>query len=279
MEPAIFLDRDNTLITNDGDLGDPEAVDLLDGVPDGLRSLRDAGYRLIVVTNQGGVARGVFTEEDVDAVHRRIAGLVDDAAGVRDVIDRFYYCPYHPDAKLEEYRRDHSWRKPQPGMLLQAARDMKIDLARSWMIGDQARDIEAGHHAGCRTVLLAANGEANGTSATTVADSFPAAVRAILKSKPAPASSESPRGGGSSSGRASTLERSVVELTEELRVARLRRAEFTPLRLAAGLAQLLALLLAALAIPQSGSDAFLKWILAAIFVELVVAVLLLVDQR
>ena len=154
MDTAVFLDRDNTLIANDGDLGDPEEVHLLRGVAEGLRTLREAGYRLVVVSNQGGVARGAFTEDDVDAVHQKIATLVDRGASGQDVINRFYYCPYHPEATVEEYRRDHPWRKPQPGMLLQAARDMNLDLARSWIIGDQPRDVEAGRAAGCHTMLL-----------------------------------------------------------------------------------------------------------------------------
>ena len=150
----VFLDRDNTLIANDGDLGDPNAVVLLDGVPEGLVRLRDAGFVLVVVTNQGGVARGNYHEEDVDQVHAEIARLIDLKSGRKGVIDRFYYCPFHPDGKVEKYRGEHSWRKPQPGMLLQAAMDLDLDLESSWMIGDQPRDIEAGINAGCRTVQL-----------------------------------------------------------------------------------------------------------------------------
>ncbi|MBT8486875.1 MAG: HAD family hydrolase, partial [Phycisphaerae bacterium] len=193
MECAVFLDRDNTLIANDGDLGDPDRVQLLRGVPDGLHALRQAGYRLIVVTNQGGVARGRFTEDDVDAVHQRIAALVDQATGQSDLINRFYYCPYHPKATLEDYRRDHPWRKPSPGMLLQAARDMNIDLGQSWMVGDQPRDMTAGRSAGCRTVYLGpATPPASETPPTVTAPDFPAAVQHILRvTPPRPAGSGS----------------------------------------------------------------------------------------
>ena len=148
VEPAIFLDRDNTLIANGGDLGDAESVRLLDGAAEALSQLREAGYRLVVVTNQGGVARGKFTEADVDAVHQRIAQLLDDELHQSGMIERFYYCPYHPEGTVTEYRRDHPWRKPNPGMILQASRDMELDLEHSWVIGDQDRDIAAGRAAG-----------------------------------------------------------------------------------------------------------------------------------
>ena len=154
MDPVVFLDRDNTLIANDGDLGDPAKVTLLTGVAEGLKRLKDAGYRVVVVTNQGGVARGRYGESDVDRVHARIAQLVDEESGGRRIIDRFYYCPFHPEGTHPEYRREHPWRKPRPGMLLQAAADLTLDLDRGWMIGDQARDILAGRSAGVRTILL-----------------------------------------------------------------------------------------------------------------------------
>jgi D-glycero-D-manno-heptose 1,7-bisphosphate phosphatase len=182
VQPAVFLDRDNTLIANDGDLGDPKLVTLVDGVANGLRALREAGYRLVVVTNQAGVARGQFTEDDVDAVHQRIAFLADQQASARGLIERFYYCPYHPDATVQAYRRDHPWRKPHPGMILQAARDMGLDLSRSWMVGDQERDILAGRAAGCRTVLFSRDVElATRLKPTDAAATFTDAVGAILK--------------------------------------------------------------------------------------------------
>lgn len=150
--PAVFLDRDNTLIHNDDDLGDPALVDLIQGVPSAIASLRGLGYTIVVVTNQGGVARGRYGEDDVDAVHQRINELIRASSGAH--INRFYYCPYHPDAVIDRYKREHPWRKPAPGMLLQAAKDMDIDLEQSWMIGDQMRDVEAGAAAGARTILL-----------------------------------------------------------------------------------------------------------------------------
>ena len=153
MNAAVFIDRDNTLIQNDGDLGDPERVQLLQGAASAIASLRGLGYKIIVITNQGGVARGVFGEDDVRAVHDRIEELVSTKANGAK-IDRFYYCPYHPDGKVKKYKKDHPTRKPKPGMLLDAAKEFGLDLSQSWTVGDQMRDVEAGAAAGTRTILI-----------------------------------------------------------------------------------------------------------------------------
>ncbi len=152
MQPAVFLDRDNTIIHNDTDLGDPSKVVLIQGAASAIASLNGLDFRVVVVSNQGGVARGKFTPADVDLCNQRVCELVKQISD--GVIDRFYYCPYHPEGTVAEYRQEHPWRKPQPGMLLQAAKDLKLDLSQSWMIGDAMRDIEAGKAAGCRTILL-----------------------------------------------------------------------------------------------------------------------------
>ncbi|HVX83819.1 MAG TPA: HAD family hydrolase [Phycisphaerae bacterium] len=151
-ERAVFLDRDDTLIDNDGYLGDPSKVKLLTGAATALSAIRALGYRLIVVSNQSGVARGMFDETAVEAVNQEMCRQLREQAGAH--IDASYYCPYHPEAPIAEYRVDHEWRKPKPGMLLQAAADFGLDLAQSWMIGDQPRDVAAGAAAGCRTILL-----------------------------------------------------------------------------------------------------------------------------
>ena len=153
MNAAVFLDRDNTLIHNDGDLGDPGSVRLIQGVASAVASLVGLGYKVVVVTNQGGVARGKYTEEDVEAVHRRISELLEAGANGAKV-DRYYYCPYHPQGTVSRYRKEHPNRKPSPGMLLEAAREMGLDLSQSWTIGDQVRDIQAGLGAGTRAILL-----------------------------------------------------------------------------------------------------------------------------
>ena len=158
MHRCVFLDRDNTLIRNDGDLGDPERVELIQGAASAVASLRGLGYRVVVVTNQGGVARGRYKEADVDAVHARLNDLIAHYAnGAR--IDAFYYCPYHPEGNLKQYRKDHPDRKPQPGMLLRAAEDLSLDLSQSWTVGDQVRDVQAGAAAKTRTILLRPDAE------------------------------------------------------------------------------------------------------------------------
>jgi D-glycero-D-manno-heptose 1,7-bisphosphate phosphatase len=153
MNAAVFLDRDNTLIHNDGDLGDPDEVRLIQGAASAVASLAGLGYKIIVVSNQGGVARGKYAEEDVQAVNQKVSELAASAANGAK-IDRFYYCPYHPEGTVSRYRKEHPNRKPAPGMLLEAARDMGLDLSQSWTIGDQVRDVQAGIAAGTRTILL-----------------------------------------------------------------------------------------------------------------------------
>src|SRR5947209_5019368 len=139
--PAVFFDRDNTLIVSDGYLGDPSKVVLVEGAGDAIARLRALGFRTVVVSNQSGVARGMFTEDAVRAVNDRTNELLR-ADNPRAVVDRHEFCPFHPEATVEQYRRDSDLRKPKPGMLLAAAEMMQLDLNRSWVIGDAPRDIE-----------------------------------------------------------------------------------------------------------------------------------------
>ncbi|MGE5610749.1 MAG: D-glycero-alpha-D-manno-heptose-1,7-bisphosphate 7-phosphatase, partial [Bacillota bacterium] len=151
--PAIFFDRDNTLIASDGYLGDPAGVVLIDGAADAVARARQYGYKVVTFSNQSGVARGMFTEEDVQAVNQRMSELLQQA-NPSAVIEHHEYCPYHPEATVEKYKQDSFLRKPKPGMILQAAEKLSLDLTRSWVIGDAPRDIEAGRAAGCRTILF-----------------------------------------------------------------------------------------------------------------------------
>ncbi len=150
---AVFFDRDGTLINDPGYLNHPDQVQLLDGAADALRELRGLSYKTVVVSNQSGVARGIVTEEMLERIHERLRELL---AAKGASLDKVYYCPYHPDGVVDQYRKDSDWRKPKPGMLLTAAQEMDIDLAKSWMIGDNERDVEAGHTAGCKTILISA---------------------------------------------------------------------------------------------------------------------------
>jgi D-glycero-D-manno-heptose 1,7-bisphosphate phosphatase len=159
---CVFLDRDDTLIANatvtrdtatPGDLFDPGLVQVLPGVCEALKLLRGHGLALVVVTNQGGIAQGFGTHADVERVNARMRELL--AAEGADV-DAVYFSPYRPirdgrhgpNGPNLQYASEHHTRKPGPGMLLQAAEDLHLDLAQSWMIGDAQRDIEAGINAG-----------------------------------------------------------------------------------------------------------------------------------
>jgi len=153
---AVFLDRDNTLMQDPGYLSDPEGVRLLPGVELAVKSLAKAGFKLVVVTNQSGVARGLLTEETLEKVH---AELRRQLAEQNAHLDAIYYCPYHPEGVVEQYAVESDLRKPKPGMLRRAADEMDIDVEASWMVGDSSCDIEAGQRAGCRTIRVRRPGE------------------------------------------------------------------------------------------------------------------------
>lgn len=144
---AVFFDRDGTLIYDAGYLKDPQQVRLLPGVGRALATLKEHGFLLVLVSNQSGIGRGLVTVEQAEQVHSQV---VSDLAEYGIQLDAVFYCPHAPEEQC-------SCRKPSPGMLLRAAGELDLDLARSFMIGDKASDIEAGKRAGCRTILLTAN--------------------------------------------------------------------------------------------------------------------------
>ncbi len=148
---AIFLDKDGTLINDLPYNVDPRRMILARGAAAGLRLFARLGYRLLVVSNQSGIARGYFGETALPAVQRRLADLME-ASQAR--LDGFYYCPHHPDGVVPRYALACICRKPMPGMLLRAASEHGIELADSWMIGDILHDVEAGNRAGCKTILI-----------------------------------------------------------------------------------------------------------------------------
>ena len=150
-DKAIFLDRDDTLIEDPGYISSPEQVKLLDGAAEALIELKALGYKLIVVTNQSAVARGIVTEKVLGEIHKRLEQLL---AEKKAFLDRIYYCPYHPDGVVAKYRKESDFRKPNPGMLLRAAEEMDIDLGQSWCVGNSISDMKAGSRAGCKTILI-----------------------------------------------------------------------------------------------------------------------------
>ena len=150
--PAVFLDRDGTLIRDRVHAADPATVQPLPGVVDALRALRGAGYALVVASNNSGVARGLFTVSEALAMGTRLVAVLSEA-GVK--LDGYYVCPHHPsEGRVARYAQSCGCRKPEPGMLLRAAEELDIDLSRSWMVGDLPSDVGAGLAAGARTVLL-----------------------------------------------------------------------------------------------------------------------------
>jgi len=148
---AVFLDKDGTLIEDIPYNVDPALIRLGPGAEEGLALWHERGYRLIVVSNQPGVAHGYFPESALAAVEDRLRELLT-AIGVP--LAGFSYCPHHPDGKVAALARACACRKPAPGMIVRAAEVQGIDLARSWLVGDILDDIQAGRSAGCRTVLL-----------------------------------------------------------------------------------------------------------------------------
>jgi D-glycero-D-manno-heptose 1,7-bisphosphate phosphatase len=150
--PAAFLDRDGVLNHDRGYIHRPADFVWIEGAQTAVRRLNDAGYRVFVVTNQAGVARGLYSEAEIGVLHDWV-GAELERAGAR--IDAFYHCPHHPDIGPPEYRRDCDCRKPAPGMLLRAMADFPIDAARSFLIGDRETDIEAARAAGVAGHLFA----------------------------------------------------------------------------------------------------------------------------
>ena len=148
---AVFLDRDGTIIKDADYLADPDEVELLDNAAKGIKMLKDAGYLILVTTNQSGVARGYFTEETVQLVNNRMREHLQEEG---TDIDGIYYCPHYKEGEIKAYAVDCDCRKPEPGMIKQAAREFNIDLYQSWVIGDKAADVEFGQAVDSRTVLV-----------------------------------------------------------------------------------------------------------------------------
>ena len=149
--PAVFLDRDGTLIEEAGYLDRLERLVFYPFSVDAVRLLNRTTLAVVVVTNQAGVARGIFHESFVADAHRHVSETL--ARGSAKV-DGFYYCPHHPEASIEAYRIACDCRKPQPGLLRRAARELQLDLSRSFVIGDRWHDLQAGAAVGARGILV-----------------------------------------------------------------------------------------------------------------------------
>lgn len=168
--PAVFLDRDGTLMEEVEYCRDPEKVRLFPGVLEAVDQLRAAGFRIVIITNQSGIGRSWITQAEYEAVHARLLELIH-----ADRIDGTYYCPDAPGV-------ESLCRKPAPGMVLQAARELNLDLSRSWFIGDKAADVQCGRNAGVRPILVRTGygRTEDDAGAECVADDLAAAVRHIL---------------------------------------------------------------------------------------------------
>lgn len=148
---AVFVDRDGTVIDDTGFIHRPQDVRLCDGADVALRDLIAAGYAIVVVSNQSGVARGKFTLHDMLITHDRFVDVLHDA-GIE--LAGSYYCPFHTVGSVPEFLRESPFRKPKPGALLDAASILNLDLKQCWMIGDRWGDVRTGHAAGTRTIKL-----------------------------------------------------------------------------------------------------------------------------
>ena len=173
--PAVFLDRDGTLMEEANYCSRPDQVKIIAGVPEALRTLKTAGYRLVIITNQSGIGRGYYTLADYEAVQARFHQLLGE-----DLIAATYFCPEAPEAASPR-------RKPATGMVMEAQRDLGLDLARSWFIGDKAVDVQCARNAGVRPILVLTGHGAgeNAAGAEFVAKDFASAASFILKTSDA----------------------------------------------------------------------------------------------
>lgn len=183
--PAVFLDRDGTILVEVDFLTDPDELELLPGAADAIASLNRRGLPVVVVTNQSGIARGLLDERILDRIH---ALMAVELARHGAHVDAVLFCPHHPEAGEPPLRRACDCRKPAPGMLLEGARAVGAELSRSWMVGDSMRDVEAGRRAGARAILVGTGKGPEqrellaraGLEGVACVDDLPAAARHIL---------------------------------------------------------------------------------------------------
>jgi D-glycero-D-manno-heptose 1,7-bisphosphate phosphatase len=150
-KPAVFLDRDGTIIEEVGYIDTPDKIQPIAGADLAVKSFMDAGFKIIVVSNQSGVAHGYFDEDTVRLINNRLG---ESFASSGAIIDAFYFCPHHPDFGNEEYKKDCECRKPKPGMILRAVAEHKVDLSKSIMIGDKFTDVKTGKDLNLYSILV-----------------------------------------------------------------------------------------------------------------------------
>lgn len=308
---AIFIER-SALVGEESFAGGVPSVSLRPGVVDGIASLRRQGWRIVVTSNERRVASGALTEPQVQELDAAIASLaVDDSA--EPLIDRFYWCPFDPEASEERYRREHAWRKPATGMFEQAAADLDLSLAESWVIASTREDAAAARSLGCRCVrtgpppanapaaiegrefessspaeaaaFIAARGEA--PKAARLTEIRPArAARSTATALPPPSRAEAaepsarPSESGEPPRELARLEQPLRELAEELRLRRAREREFSGLQVVAIALQLAVLLAVVMGLLQwSEPEAILRWFLGAVVLQLTAIAMLLLDRR
>jgi D-glycero-D-manno-heptose 1,7-bisphosphate phosphatase len=183
---CLFLDRDGVIIEDVHYLAEPSQIRIIPGVPEAIARVNALGWPVVVTTNQGGVAKGFFSESQVKLIHQKLDALLA-IHGAK--IDAWYYCPHHPIEGSGAFTLECPCRKPLPGMLISAARDLGLSLAHGWMVGDKLSDLEAGARAGCRTMLVRTGHGSTEESklqlgsfnCAGVADALPGAIDAVLK--------------------------------------------------------------------------------------------------
>jgi D-glycero-D-manno-heptose 1,7-bisphosphate phosphatase len=179
MQKAVFIDKDGTLIRNIPYNADPELITFETGAEESLHLLHEAGYKLILITNQSGIAHGYFSEKEFHYMMEKLQERLSCK------LDAWFYCPHHPEGSVPAYAHDCMCRKPKPGLLLKAAKKLDIDMKLAWMIGDILHDMEAGNLAGCRTILINNGGETEWKFSalrlpTVIATDLPEAARYII---------------------------------------------------------------------------------------------------
>lgn len=179
LKTGVFLDRDDTIIKDQVYLSEPDRIEILPGAAEAIALLNAQAIPVIVITNQSGIARGVFDEVTLKEIHRRMLEMFNEKGAS---IDGIYYCPHHPEGSIKEFTRQCECRKPQPGMLIRAASDFKLKLENCYMVGDKEDDIETIQRVGGKGVLISATPLAsNAANADYTAHDLKDAVSRILK--------------------------------------------------------------------------------------------------